>query len=187
MYYLMETNYFFNPTAYRTSSLVSEFKFKPSRWITGHLMGEPKEPLTVEFWQNGGDGQAELLLDSIPVFSKSLIKSLENSGVDNLQTFPINIIERDEGTINEQYLAVNILGCIKCADMELSEYTDITGEGLFAVNFRKLVIDEEKARGQYIFRLAESVSSIIIHESVKKQLENEGYKYILFRPLANDG
>jgi len=183
----METNYLFNPTAYRTSSLVSEFKFKPSRWITGNLMGEPQKPLTVEFWQNGGNGQLELLLDSIPIFSKKLIESLGKSGVDNLQTFPINITARDGEVINEEYLAVNILGCIQCADMELSEYTDRAGEGLLAVNFRKLVIDDKKARGQLMFRLAESASSIIIHESIKQALEESGYQYIQFRSLSNDG
>jgi len=183
----METNYHFDPTAYRTSSLVSEFKFKPSRWMTGNLMGEPKKTLTVEFWQNGGDGQAELLLDSIPIFSKKLIKSLESSGVENVQTFPVNIIARDGEVINEEYVAVNILGCIKCADMELSEYTDLTGEGLLAVNFRKLVIDDQKARGQLMFRLAESVNSIIVHASIKQALEQAGYPYIQFRPLSNAG
>ncbi len=183
MYYLIETDYFVEPIAYRTSSLVTEFKFKPSRWITGHLLGEPKLPITVEFWQNGGIGLAEIFLDSIPLFSKELIEALNSAGVDNLQIFPINIVERDGLPLDKEYYAVNILGCIKCADMDQSEYTDITGQGLFAVNFRNLVIDEEKAHGQYIFRLAESVSSIIVHERVKKKLEKNNFKYLKFRSL----
>lgn len=185
MYYLLETDYFVKPTAYRTSSLVTEFKFKPSRWITGQRMAEPKEPIKVEFWQNGGDGLAEILLDSIPLFSANLVSALQTQGVDNLQLFPVQIVERDGLQINQDYFAVNILGCVKCADMDKSEYTDITGGGLLAVNFRKLVIDEEKARGFKLFRLAESVASIIVRNDIKQALDKMNFKYLSYRPLSS--
>lgn len=183
MYYLLEINYFVKPTPYRTSSLVKEFKFKPSRWVTGHIFGEPKEPIAVEFWENGGRGLAEILLDSIPLFSKELVNALRDCGVDNLQLFPVKIIEREGNRINQEYFAVNIVGLIKCADMEKSEYSDITGQGIIAVNFRKLIIDETIAMGFYIFRLAESVSSIIVHEKIKKYLDLKEFRYLSFRPL----
>lgn len=185
MYYLIETDYFVKPTAYRTSSLTTEFKFKPSRWITGHLMSEPTQPIKVEFWKNGGNGLAEILLDSIPLFSKELVEALQSIGIDNLQVFPVTAVEREGVSINQKYYAVNVIGCIKCADMDRSEYTDITGQGLLAVNFRKLVIDEEKTYGQYMFRLAESVASIIVHEKVKLELDKKNFKYLSFRQLTD--
>lgn len=184
MYYLLETDYSVKPTAYRTSSLTDEFMFQPSRWITGQLMDNPEEPIKVEFWKNGGNGLAEILLDSIPLFSKALVEALQRAGVDNLQTFPVTLVERNGLKIDQEYYAVNIIGCIKCADMNRSEYTDITGQGVFAVNFRKLVIDEEKAQGQSLFRLAESLSSIIIHEKVKEELDKQNFKYLSFRSLT---
>lgn len=184
MYYLIETDYFAKPTAYRTSSLTHEFMFKPSRWITGDFMEDPTQPLEIEFWQNGGDGLAEILLDSIPLFSRELIEALQEAGVDNLQIFPVIPIAKNGETINQEYFAVNIVGCIRCADMNKSDYTDLTGEGLIAVNFRKLVIDNEKAKDQYMFRLAESIASIVIHEKIKTALDNRNFKYLSFRPLV---
>ena len=183
MYYLLETNYATEPTAYRTSSLVEDFSFEPSDWLSGDLMGQPEEEICVEFWNNGGDGLAEVLLDSIPLFSKNLLSALEEAGVDNLQTYPAIAVSKDGKHLSKDYLAVNILGHIRCADLEKSQYSDITGTGLFAVNFRKLIIDEKKAKGQYMFRLAESVSSIIVHESVKQVLDQKGFSYLSFRAL----
>lgn len=176
MYYLLETNYFIKPTAYRTSSLVTEFRFKPSRWITGNLLVEPKHAIEVELWQNGGDGFAEMFLDSIPLFSQKLIKVLEASGVDNLQTFPVDIVEREGKVIDEAYLAVNIIGSFNCTEMGLSQHTEITGKGL--------IVDHDNE--PKMFRSAESLSAIIVHESVKQALEKAGFKYLQFRALVND-
>ncbi len=184
MYYLLETDYSVKPIAYRTSSLVNEFKFQPSRWITGKVMGENEEPIAVEFWENGGQGLAEIFLDSIPLFSKELVEALKEAGVDNLQVFHAEITERDGNPVDREYFAVNIIGLVQCADMDKSEYTDTTGTGTFAVVFRKLVIDASKTQGLNIFRLAESVSSIIVHEKIKEHLDSRDFKYLSFRPLS---
>lgn len=182
MYYLLETDYSVKPTAYRTSSLVTEFKFKASRWITGKVLNNPTQPIKVEFWQNGGKGLAEMFDDSIPLFSKELVQALRSVGVNNLQTFPVSIVEREGLDIDQEYLAVNIVGCIKCVDMNKSEHTDIAGQQVFA--FRQLVIDETKTQGQLMFRLAESLTSIIVHEKVKTYLDKQNFKYLSFRGLS---
>ena len=184
MYYLLETDFFTEPTAYRTELLSDEFHFLPSRWLTGKLMQEPKKILKVEFFQNGGKGLAEILLDSIPLFSKALVDALHEAGVDNLQLFPVEIVERDGSLVNQEYCAVNIIGCVQCADIDKSELTDLTGNGLTAVSFRKLAIDELKANNLYLFRLAESVASIVVHAHVKALLDAKGFKYVTYRPLT---
>ena len=185
MYYLMETDYFEKPNVYRTDSLITEFKFKPSRWVTGQLIGEPKQPLRVEFWQNGGDGLAEIYLDSVPLFSSEFIAALREVGVRNLQCFPVEITEREGGTIHKSYEAVNILGCVQCADMTKSEFTDFIGQGITAVSFRHLLLDGKKCSNFLIFRLAESVTSIIVHEVVKQEIERKGFRYFSLRPLQS--
>ena len=50
--------------------------------------------------------------------------------------------------------------------------------------FRKLVIDEQKANDALFFRLAESVSSIIVHEKVKNHLDGMNFKYLSWRELV---
>lgn len=146
-------------------------------------MEQPDESIRVEFWQNGGNGLAEFLDDSIPLFSKSLIEALAEVGIDNLQTYRVKIVERTGKAVEKKYYAVNILGVVSCANMSKSQFTDGGGTGMITMNFRQLVIDEAKTQGLLMFRLAESVSSVIVHEEVKKHLELKGFKYLRFQPL----
>ncbi len=130
-------------------------------------MGSPKQPLEVEFWQNGGDGLSEIFLDSIPLFSRELVDALQEAGADNLQLFAVTPVEKNGAVIHREYCAVNIIGCVRCADLDKSDYSD-----------------EEKANGQYIFRLAESVGSIVVHERIKIALDKKQFRYVSFRQLT---
>jgi hypothetical protein len=182
MYYLLETDDFREPAPYRTRSLVDDFSLDPSEWMTGHLMQMPAEPMRVELWKRGGDGMAEMFLDSIPLFRRDLVQTLQHAGVDNLQICPA-ILRTPDGDNLESYWAVNIVGAVACADMQKSEYNDITGTGMIAVGFRKLVIDPNRANDLVFFRLAQSVASIVVHERVKQEVDRANYKYLSWRAL----
>lgn len=60
------------------------------------------------------------------------------------------------------------------------------GTGLIAVGFKNLVIDKSKSYGFLLFRLAESITDIVIHESVKNILEKFNFKYLLYLPCDNN-
>jgi hypothetical protein len=42
------------------------------------------------------------------------------------------------------------------------------------VDFHALVLDESRINGQLMFRLAENLSAIVVHESVRKAIEAAG-------------
>ena len=56
---------------------------------------------------------------------------------------------------------------------------------MFVTNFKERVIDDNKTKNFSIFRLVESVSSIIIHERVKQELDKCNFKYLSFRQVSN--
>jgi hypothetical protein len=70
---------------------------------------------------------------------------------------------------------VNIVGLIMAADMEKSVSTVHQGSALIDVEFDQLVIDAEKARGTLMFRLAEATGTIVVHESVRNCLLQNGF------------
>jgi uncharacterized protein DUF1629 len=146
-------------------------------------MKPPEETLRIELWERGGNGLAEIFLDSIPLFSDELISTLAEAGVDNIEIFAAEL-HGPSGQLVPGYHAVNILGLTRCADLEKSEFDDIGGTGLIAMSFRKLVIDESLAKGLLFFRLAEAVASIIVHESVKVRVDTKGFRYLSWRPLV---
>jgi hypothetical protein len=75
-----------------------------------------------------------------------------------------------------------VVGKIAAADMGKSDYIDMGGMGIIAVGFKDLVIDETKTYGALLFRLVESITDIIIHETVKNHLETCGFNYLRYLP-----
>jgi|GEM_PF-1840881 len=115
-----------------------------------------------------------------PLMSSALIQTLLDAGVDNLQLFPVVVRDAATGAVLEkQYQFFNIVGLISCANIEASEHAPI-GSTFY---FHDLVIDETKANGALMFRLAESPFEIIVAEQVAKAINNGGFKGITAEPL----
>jgi hypothetical protein len=86
----------------------------------------------------------------------------------------VEILDTKTGRNNYNYMAVNIIGVVAAADLGQSVYEDPWGQGQIDMDFDSLVIDPKKAGGGKLFRLAECVSGIVIHRSVKEYLESKG-------------
>ena len=64
--------------------------------------------------------------------------------------FPAQIVSEVDGTVWNEYDAVNVLGAITCADLEHSQYSELMSDSLM---FDELVVDAEKVKGALLFRL----------------------------------
>ncbi|MDG9672263.1 hypothetical protein ONV78_31315 [Hahella sp. CR1] len=117
-----------------------------------------------------------------PIFSDELIAALEECGVDNLDTYNLDLFDPDNGQTYTNYKVVNIIGLIAAADMQKSDATihDSGSPPLYDVDFDSLVIDPAKAGGHYFFRLAESTNALIVHEKVKQHLLAKGFTDLAF-------
>ncbi len=176
---LYETNYFVFTTSYDDDDLgrISTEPQLPDDenwWLGKRLVIEPSGPLV---YQIDEDDEGSLVpfyeeLDA-PLMSELLIDALRSAGVDNLDTYDAVIRETRTGREHHGYKAVNIVGLVKAAD-ESSNTEDLglgDEDGLIATWFEDLVVSEARARGLMLFRLAESVSTILIHKRVKEHIE----------------
>jgi hypothetical protein len=153
-------------------------------WITGALLDFPP-PHHLEIELRPRDSRypnvmVEYIPARMPIFRDDLIQALHEAGVDNLQLFDLTLIDPDDGTRYTNYKAVNILGAVEAADMKKSIATVHPGGALIDVDFDRLVIDENNTYGFYMFRLAESVDTILVHQKVKDQLIAKGFKGLKF-------
>jgi len=151
-------------------------------FVTGARLNQvPQNPIELTWEAENEDGIKVSYNETAPVtlMSKELVDALHSAGVDNLDTYPV-IIHSETGHPDcYDYLAVNIIGVIAAADMDQSEYDDDDDDdddfdGLFDVTFDSIVIDEKKAKGHLLFRMAESVSTVIIHEKIVNVLKEQG-------------
>jgi len=109
----------------------------------------------------------------IPLMSERMVKVLHTAGVDNIDTYPVTLIERMSGR-RRPLFAVNILGRVAAANMSQSEWSCDSDPPMRDVLFEKLVLSSTVPGDFLMFRMAESLSTILVHESVKQALEQAG-------------
>lgn len=117
---------------------------------------------------------------AIPLLRDDLVEALREAGVDNLECFAAVIRDTRAGKEYANYKAVNIVGVLACADMDRSEVLGGVDSRLIDVDFAGLVMDEAKAAGALLFRLAEAVNAIVVDEKVKQRVLDRGIPGMVF-------
>lgn len=134
-------------------------------------------------WDPETAGRKKQYYDAtIPLMHRNLLDALRASGVDNVDAYPAEIVHPITGETDSEYVAVNVIGAIKAADLAKSAYTDESGFGRIDMDFDGLTISENAAGGALLFRLAECVTGLVVHETVKRQLELRGGFGLTFVP-----
>lgn len=173
----MTTYYEFDPDSFvdygikKSPALDSELSF-----IEGQKINERMPPLFFEANFPLGERPPHYMGDTIPLASKQLIDTLRAAGVDNFQVFEAKVFNPETGEKWDNYYAFNVIGLVKAAVLERSDYDTIMGddpEGIEMplIAFNEIVLDKNKLRDLLIFRMAESPGTLIVHENVVKALE----------------
>lgn len=170
----------------------SSHKFiKEARWMRGAMIDETAIPKPYPGMLFPFDERTdkhimpEIVHGAMPIMREDLILALREAGVDNLQLFDVSITDPESGTVYTNYKAVNIVGCIKVADLKKSVYTQHGNGPLLDVDFDKLVIEDAKGCEQLMFRMAESVNVILLHKKVRDYLLTKNFPFLRFYELGD--
>ena len=151
-------------------------------WMGGNRLEAPvPEPLTYEI-ESDGKQLMSFYNTLVPLMSAELLSALASAGVENLELFDATVSDLETGTTYDGYKAVNIVGVVAAADMQQSDSANLglDDSGLIDTFFRNLVVDESRIPDVLMFRLAESVKHIIVHESVREAVEAAGLTDLQF-------
>lgn len=156
-------------------------------WVSGNRMKKLPE-LTLNTDPEYVTNLSDLLLTGfdLHVFSQKLVDVLNTCGIKNIDYYPVKIIEHDTGKEIDSYCSANIVGNIPCLDEENSEcfYSSkdntIIGLDEFSIFEDKIKATSEMDCEPLFFRLAEFEFIILVHESVKQRIEEEGVTGIEF-------
>ncbi len=151
-------------------------------WRLGRPITEPvPQPLVYTLDPDyGGNPKPMYYEKAIPVMRDDVAEALAKAGVDNIQYFDALLKDPASGAEYPNYKAYNIVGLVACADMAASQRMGISNSTMGDVDFASLVIDESKTGGALLFRLAENVSAIVVHEAVKNAIEAAGIPGFVF-------
>jgi hypothetical protein len=143
----------------------------------------PPEPVRAEIKAGYEKGVLkELIPVPVPLMTKRLHKALQDAGVSNVDTYRAEILDPATGKMNHDYVAFNVIGVVAAADLKRSSFDASSPERMISMGFDSLAIDAAKAQGALLFRLAENVGAIVVHEKVRKHLEATGIDTLTFIP-----
>jgi hypothetical protein len=136
----------------------------------------PPEPIQVEVDPDMPGIIPEFTDQPLPLMSQRLLAALQSAGVTNLDNYRAVITDPTTNRVYDDHVAVNIIGKVAAADKGKSGYDPEIPW------FDKVVLDKLAPRGALMFRLAESVNAILVHESVKKRVESSGIDTLTWVP-----
>ena len=153
-----------------TQQVVTDYPKVGASFLSGEIIDEStiKETIRVQGMFLAEAPPSHFELGKIPIFSTQFVDALKSGGVDNIQTFPAVIIGED-GTEWKDYHAVQIIGLVRCANLDESDYQIIApavDESMPPLcDFDELEVDPEKVPTDIkLFRLAEQPSWILVNE-----------------------
>jgi hypothetical protein len=120
---------------------------------------------------------------SVSVMSDRLIATLQQAGVDNLELFDAKIVVAQNNAVIPGYRVVNIVGLVAASDPGASKTRPLA----HVKYFEKLVLDETRARGLLMFRLAESLIDVIVAESIAQSLRDGRFVDVTLEEIVVTG
>lgn len=153
-------------------------------FLTGHLIGEDLPTLVFEVNFPKDARLPHFLGYEIPLVSGELIQVFKATGIDNFQIFPARLTNSETGQFWDDFFAFNVLGLIRAANLEYSDFDVLMDGGddsevpaLLA--FREIALDKDKIPSAVLmFRMAEDPGNLIVHEQLVK---------LLFKNRPEDG
>jgi hypothetical protein len=154
-------------------------------WLHGVSFEEsPPVPLVLEL-ETAGEVRpfADYMPWEIPLLSAQARQALTEAGVDNVDYYPVAAWHLASGSA-PAYLAFNVVGAVSIVDAAASRsYKPLGPAG--SQMFEKLLIDPTRAQGLHLFRMAESLSTLVASERVRQSCLAAGLASIDFLPLMS--
>ncbi len=148
-------------------------------WMFGQAFTvEPEQPIYVSI-QEGEENCTPLpFYDDPPVATNDFIDALIEVGVNNIVTYDVVLRSRTDPSFTiGDYKAFNIIGLVKAAGPGTVYLTD---SRIGDASMKNVELEPRSMKGLYMFRLADNMTTIIVHEKVKQHLEAKGFKGLVF-------
>lgn len=151
-------------------------------WYVGKRFNiEVPNPIEIDIIPIGDyDGPpSEMYQGHMVLMSNKLVETLKELGIYNIDCYPA-VLKNVKTGEKYSYQAVNIIGVIAAVDLQKSNWESYDGDPLFDVNFNGIVINHQASKNKLLFRLAESIGTIVVHETIRDNLISRGFNTLYF-------
>lgn len=164
------------------STLLYQVSHDMVRLKTGQLFPEDfEEPFIAELDEDTiGGVMPTFFMSPAVIGTQAFYRDLLETGITNIEAKRAIIQDNVNNREYDNYMLLNIIGRVSCADMNHSDYHSL-GEGMHIIN--KLVIDPAKTQGLELFLVHEDTGCIVVSERIHDHLIARGYQDIYFEAL----
>jgi len=149
-------------------------------WLLGKSWKPSTLPVVVRIVKGYEKAERLPFFGTPPVITNEFHAALVRAGVDNLDAFDAVLEGEDRKTRYEGFKAVNILGLVSAADLKKTAFAPDNESRLIDASIDSLAIDRAKAKGLLMFRLAEYTGAVIVHQQIRRAIEDAGFPHVVF-------
>lgn len=121
----------------------------------------------------------DVLNPGVPFFSPKMKVALDESGVDNIDYYPVVLVDsQTKENLREYWLAV-VKDVVACIDEAKSEFRENIFEKIVLSRFS---IDPKRTKGLSLLRLHNIPGLIIIDEKLKEKLSSHSLEGVSIKP-----
>lgn len=136
-------------------------------WVAGQKFDAPLQCGAFSVNDAYGRNYPDFLDTTVPVMSLRLLEVLRTCGVTNIDAYPVVLHNPRSQQDRNDYVAVNVIGCVDAVDLSASEHEIRRGKPRFKGS---ITVDESRTNGLLVFRLPHSPRFIVVTHAVAQAL-----------------
>ena len=154
-------------------------------WMLGRkFKTQVSEPVQITAKEDFDEGILMPLYPTPTIMRRDLYEAILSAGVDNIDAWDAVVRKADGTLLSREYKAFNVLGVVRAAGPG-TVYAQENPSRLVDASLESLDLDASAAHGLYLFRLAESAGTLIVHEKVKQAIEARRIENVTFTEPGN--
>lgn len=150
-------------------------------WCIGRPFGaQPSEPIDIMMDPAHSDRLLPFYDVDAILMPRTLTDVLLRNGVANLDIYVTKITHPITGFQTTDYIAANLIGLVSATDLSNSRVVGGSSDHRLDTDLEGFAIETGRTRGALMFRLAENTSAVLVHEKIKRSLEQAGFDLLQF-------
>jgi|GEM_PF-1640419 len=120
----------------------------------------------------------DIINPGVPLFSQKMKSALDESGVKNIDYYPVELIDCETKELLSEYWLGIVTDIIPCIDIEKSTFEEnVFGQTVLT----KFCIDESRTKNLNLLRFHNIPGLIIINEELKEKLSKGDFQGVSFK------
>jgi len=121
----------------------------------------------------------DIINPGVPLFSEKMKSALDDLGVNNIDYYPVVIVDYDTRDVLAEYYLGVVTDIVACIDLDKSVFEE---NSMGKTVITQFAVDDSKTGDLNLFRFHNIPGLIIINEELKDKLSKTDFQGISFKP-----